>query len=87
MLQNKQPSKNINDINTLIDAFLIYSSIYVGAHPDSRQTILKYLYNVKLGAKRSTGLGWKDYDQQFRLKKAKDPSVSWGVVDQELWLF
>lgn len=48
--------------------------------------MLKYMHDVKLGANRSTGLGWREYDQQFRLKKARMPSTSWGQVDQELWL-
>ncbi|CAC5416742.1 unnamed protein product [Mytilus coruscus] len=39
-----------------------------------------------LGASRSIGLGWKDYDQEFRLKKARNPAMSWATVDQELWL-
>jgi hypothetical protein len=26
------------------------------------------------------------YDEQFRLKKSKNPSSSWGVIDNELWL-
>jgi len=50
------------------------------------QGLLKYMHDVKLGASRSTGLGWREYDQQFRLKKARLPSTSWGQVDQELWL-
>ena len=45
------------------------------------------MHDVKLGASRSTGLGWREYDQQFRLKKKpRLPSTSWGQVDQELWL-
>ena len=45
------------------------------------------MHDVKLGASRSTGLGWREYDQQLRLKKkARLPSTSWGQVDQELWL-
>ncbi|VDI58659.1 Hypothetical predicted protein [Mytilus galloprovincialis] len=79
-------SKKITDINTLIDAFLIYTSIYVGVHLEDTQNILKYMYSVKLGASRSIGLGWKVYDQQFRLKKARNPAMSWATVDQELWL-
>ncbi|XP_071168809.1 uncharacterized protein LOC143042006 [Mytilus galloprovincialis] len=81
-----KPSKKITDISTWIDAFLIYTSIYVGVHLEDTQTILKYMYSVKLGASRSIGLGWKDYDQQFRLKKARNPALSWATVDQELWL-
>lgn len=32
-------------------------------------------------------LYWLDtYDEQFRLRMARDPSSSWAVVDPELWL-
>ncbi|CAC5390782.1 unnamed protein product [Mytilus coruscus] len=85
VIQTK-PSKKITDINTWIDAFLIYTSIYVGVHVEDTLNILKYMYSVKLGASRSIGLGWKNYDQQFRLKKARNPAMSWATVDQELWL-
>ena len=84
-LQPKHTRK-IDDINVWLDAFLIFTSIYTTAHPDSTQGLLKYMYNVKLGASRSSGLGWSDYDQQFRLKKVKNPSSPWGIIDQELWL-
>ena len=84
-LQPKQ-TKKINDISMWLDAFLIFTSLYTTAHPDSMQGLLKYMYNVKLGAGRTSGLGWRDYDQQFRLKKAKNPSLSWGIIDLELWL-
>lgn len=30
--------------------------------------------------------GWVQYDEQFRLRKARYPTSSWGVVDMELWL-
>ena len=77
-------SKKISDINTWLDVFLTYISIYISTYPESTQGLLKYMYTVKLGASRSTGLGWREYDQQFPLKKSKCPALSWGTVDQ-LW--
>ena len=85
VLQSK-PGKKITDINVWIDAFLIYASIYTSVHTESTQGLLKYMFMVKLGANRSNGQGWREYDQQFRLKKAKNPALPWGQVDQELWL-
>ena len=41
---------------------------------------------VRLGASRCANLGWKMYDEQFRLRKAQDPASSWSLVDYELWL-
>jgi hypothetical protein len=42
--------------------------------------------NVKLGANKCFGLSWLSYDQQCRLKKAKNVYLAWGAVDMELWL-
>jgi hypothetical protein len=44
------------------------------------------MLNIKLGASRSKDLGWRDYDQQFRMKKERNPSLSWGDIDMELWV-
>ena len=86
-LNLKQKSgKKITDIGTWKDAFLIYTSIYMAAHPSSTQGLLKYMSNVKLGANGCFGLSWLSYDQQFRLKKAKNVYLAWGAVDMELWL-
>lgn len=82
----QKSDKKINDINAWLDAFLIFTSIYTRAHTESTQGLLKYMFNIKLGANRAQGLGWKEYDQQFRLKKARIPSMPWGVIDMELWL-
>lgn len=38
---------------------------------------------VRLGASRTMGLGWKSYDEQFRLRKTQNPS---SIIDKELWL-
>ena len=64
-----------------------FSSIYLNAHPNSAQGLLKYMLNIKLGASRSKDLGWRDYDQQFRMKKERNPSLFWGDIDMELWVF
>ncbi|KAJ8318056.1 LOW QUALITY PROTEIN: hypothetical protein KUTeg_003147 [Tegillarca granosa] len=56
------------------------------AYPHSITGILKYIHTIRLGASRSSGDSWKTYDIQFRLRKFKNPEMSWAVVDQELWL-
>ncbi|XP_052674783.1 uncharacterized protein LOC128156619 [Crassostrea angulata] len=77
----------ITSIDAWLDAFFIYMSIYLSSHVDQTLSLIKYMANVKLGASRvSGGLGWREYDRQFRLKRAKDNNISWGKIDQELWL-
>lgn len=82
----KTSETKIFDVQQWTDAFLIFASIYTTAHPSAIPGIFKYMHTVRLGAKRAGGLGWKSYDIQFRLKKEKNPALSWSVVDQELWL-
>jgi hypothetical protein len=86
-LTPKSKAKVISDVQVWTDAFLIYASIYVEAHPQSRVSLFKYIHTIGLGAGRVKHLGWRDYDIQFRLKKESNPSLSFSVVDQELLLF
>ena len=80
---NQRPNLSIQ---TWTDSFIIYSSIYAAAHPECTTALFKYIHTVRLGASRSPGLGWRDYDVQFRLKKEQNPNMSFAMVDQELWL-
>ena len=79
-------TKKITSIEQWTDAFIVYASIYLAAHPAKTLDMLKYLNDVRLAASRSGDLGFRDYDQQFRLRMEHDPSLSWGEVDSELWL-
>ena len=46
--------------------------------------MLKYIHTIRLGVKHSQA--WKNYDEQLRLRKLQDPTSSWALIDQELWL-
>ena len=78
----------INSISKWTDAFLIFASIYSVAHPDSVQGLFKYIHDIRLGAARCGNgtMGWKKYDEQFRLRRRSDPSMPWSKIDYELWL-
>ena len=79
--------KKIVTIEEWTDAFLIFASIYLKVHPAESTNILKYMSVIRGAAKRHLGLGWQSYDIQFRLRVAANPSaVSFGSIDQELWL-
>ena len=84
-----KPSKKqtIDNIESWTDAFIIFSGIYLSAHPEKTQELLKYMSTIRTGAKRHGGLGYLSYDQQFRLRMVSDPvSMSFDKVDNELWL-
>jgi hypothetical protein len=40
---------------------------------------------VRLGAKRcgTNDFGWKQYDEQFRLRMIENPNANWAIVDVE----
>lgn len=61
----------ITTIDAWYDAFFfIFMRIYQSAHIEETLSLIKYMANVKLGVSRvSGGLGQRDYDRQFRLKK------------------
>lgn len=82
----EKSNRKINNIQQWTDAFLIFSSVYLQAHPAKNLELLKYMRDVRLAASRCSNLGFMDYDQQFRLKRARHPTGSWGEVDSELWL-
>ena len=86
VLQSKPFTKKITDVNHWTNSFLMFASMFSSAHPESTSGLFKYMHTVRLGARRSSGLDFKFVDKQYRLRKASNPSSSWGVVDQELWL-
>lgn len=86
ILVKEKVTKSSLDIHAWTDAFLIYASVYSSVHCNESQGLLKYMYNVRLAASRVMGKGWLSYDEQFRHKKARNPSLPWFKVDQELWL-
>ncbi|XP_052086251.1 uncharacterized protein LOC127723599 isoform X2 [Mytilus californianus] len=81
------PQTKITNIETWSDAFLIFMSIYCSVHPHKFQELVKYMTSIRKGARRHGGIGWKYYDEQYRLKKARDPSGSWGKLDSEYWMW
>lgn len=85
VIEPKRASVKITNVQKWTDAFLIFSSIYSVVHPGKFLGLLKYIYTLRLGATRCAGIGWKFYDEQFRMRMAKNPLASWEVVDQELW--
>ncbi|KAK3099696.1 hypothetical protein FSP39_008146 [Pinctada imbricata] len=77
-------NQKIATIARWTDAFLTFSSIYLSAHPNKTQEILKYMHDVRVGAER--GGNFIKYDEQFRLRQSFEPSASWENIDSELWL-
>ncbi|VDH91302.1 Hypothetical predicted protein [Mytilus galloprovincialis] len=87
IVQTENLQNKIGSIDQWTSAFIIFVSVYCTVHSGRLQELLKYMSVVRLGAKKNpNNLGWKLYDEQFRLRKALDPASSWAIVDSELWL-
>ncbi len=82
-----KPKRHITSIHAWTSAFLIYSSVYLEAHPHRVQELLKYANVVRTAASRcgNGSFAWRLYDQNFRLRMQAQPQRSWGVIDGELW--
>ena len=85
-LKSTADNQKYLNIESWTDAMLIFTSIFTAAHPIKCQDLLKYISNIRLGAKQHGGMGWRAYDQQFRLRLAADPARSFAKIDYELWL-
>ena len=85
MWKNNQPKVPVSSIHTWTSAFLIFSAVYLRAHPHRTQELLKYCNIVRTAAARHSGFGWRKYDIQFRMRQHIQPHRSWAVIDGELW--
>lgn len=84
-----EPSKprSFLDIDDWTSAYIIFMSVMLEKFQTRTQEMLKYMRDIRLASRRSTRFGWGTYDEQYRLRKERDPYSSWGVINQELWLF
>ena len=53
-------------------------SVYLEKFPGKSQELIKYMHDIRLAASRQGHVGWAKYDEQFRLKKERYPTSSWG---------
>ena len=83
---NSGASKGIFSVEVWTDAFFIFASVFLVKHPQRALELFKYASTVRLAARTFGGLGWKVYDEQFRLRQARFPCRSWASIDGELWL-
>ena len=85
LLKDAKKKPQITSILGWTDAFLVLSSIFIGAHPGRAQELLKYMHVIRMAAARFAGRGWMEYDRQFRLRQQFHPNRSWAIINGELW--
>ena len=82
----KITKEKVTNIEKWTDAFLIFSSIYLEKFPNKTQELLQYMSIIREAASRTnTGLAWRLYDEQFRLRQAIQVQ-SWDHINADLWL-
>lgn len=78
--------KKIDSLDKWQSAFHVFMAIFLAKHVDRAAELLKYAETIRLAAVQFSGFGWRAYDEQFRLRRAADPTSSWGQMDVELWV-
>lgn len=83
---NLSKKKTIINIETWTDAFLAYSQVLIQRHPMKASQLFGYIVIIRGAAADSTIEKWYMYDQQFRLRVARNPTKNWNIIDSQLWL-
>lgn len=83
--QDQRVKRRITSVHSWTSAFFVFSAVFLNAHPQRTQELLKYGHLIRTAASRFAGWGWRDYDTQFRLRQQLNPTRSWSLIDGELW--
>ena len=78
--------RKLDSIDKWSSAFHVFMAIYTTRHQGRFLELLKYAETVRTASVQFPGLGWRNYDEQFRLRMEANPSRSWASMDMELWV-
>ena len=82
-------TKPITGLDTWLEAWSIYASVLVLYKPELAPDLFRYQGFITRSSRRFQAYAWLQYDAQFRLKLASNPTMKWSVTDPELvatWL-
>ena len=82
-------SRCITNLDTWLEAWSLYATVLVTAEPHLAPDLFKYQGFITRTSRRFQTYAWLQYDSQFRLKLAANPTMRWSVSDPELiatWL-
>ena len=60
--------KKLDSLEKWMSAFHTFMAIYSTRHPNRIFELLKYAETIKVAAQQFPGFGWRNYDEQFRLR-------------------
>ena len=75
----------INNYGKWQQAFRVFSTIYVEAHPNKAKELMQYSHVIFLA---SLTFAWENvyaYDIDFRLHTSKHPGRNWGIILSQAW--
>ena len=79
----------ITGLDTWLEAWSIYAGVLVSYKPELAPDLFRYQNFITQQSRRFKAYAWLQYDAQFRLKLASNPSIKWSDSDTELiatWL-
>ena len=79
-------TKKLDSLEKWMSAFHTFIAIFSSRHPNRTSELLKYAETVRVAAQQFPGYGWRNYDEQFRLRQEAFPNRSWAQIDMELWV-
>ena len=77
--------KHIENINAWTDAFCNFSKIVIQRHPMLASDLFSYMALIRGAVSDASFERVYQYDQQFRLRVAQNPTRSWSQIDGNLW--
>lgn len=86
---HKPEPRGITGLDTWLEAWCVFASVLTAVKPRLAPDLFRYQNYIILASRRFQPHAWLQYDIQFRLKKASNPSMSWSTADPELtatWL-
>ena len=84
-LVSRAAKKKIETVFDWTNAFTLYMKVMVDKYPARARELICYLDLIRYAAKYHKSFGWYIYDNKFRHKAANDKSLSWALIDQQLW--
>ena len=82
-------TRPITGLDTWLEAWSIYAGVLVSYKPELAPDLFRYQNFITRQSRRFKPYAWLQYDAQFRLKLASNPSIKWSDTDTELiatWL-
>ena len=79
-------SRKLDSIEKWTSAFHVFIAVFAIRHPGRVVELLRYAETIRTAALQFPGLGWRSYDEQFRLRMEVNPARSWAAMDMELWV-